>query len=296
MVMGAAAFLADQAAYQEIFDNAFMEAPSTMDRVAMVVPSKNAVERFAWTKVLPSMREWIGPRQLKSMAMDTTTVVARKWEGTISLEVSDIEDDSTGMFRLAVQGLGEVARANRDQQVWDYLTGDAWTVNGYDGVPLFSAAHPTSLGGVQANTAAAVALAEGTFETAWLRFAQRTNDEGRVLGIQPDLLVCGPQNRVRAETILLQQYQATGETNLNYRRCDLLVDPHITGTHWFLVSTRRAIKPIVFTARYAAPQFAALDQPSQDTVFLSDEVVYGAKDRFGVDSALWHFIDGNEGA
>jgi len=53
------------------------------------------------------------------------------------------------------------------------------------------------------------------------------SDEGRPLGIRPNLLVCGPGNQAAAEGLLKAQFLANGATNINFQAVDLLVVDHL---------------------------------------------------------------------
>jgi len=56
----------------------------------------------------------------------------------------------------------------------------------------------------------------------------RTDDEGRKLGVMPNLLVCGPTNRAAARALLEVPTLAGGAANPNYKAAELLVTPYLT--------------------------------------------------------------------
>ena len=58
------------------------------------------------------------------------------------------------------------------------------------------------------------------------------------------------------------------------------------GDAWYLLSTNRPIKPIIFQQR-KKPQFVALDNPEDDRVFHNKEFVYGVDSRGNVGFGLW---------
>ncbi len=51
------------------------------------------------------------------------------------------------------------------------------------------------------------------------------SDEGRPLGISPNLLVVGPSNRAAAKKVIDAENKAQGETNTNYKAVEVLVVP-----------------------------------------------------------------------
>jgi phage major head subunit gpT-like protein len=50
-----------------------MEAMAYADKIAMTVPSVSKDESYGWLGQFPSMREWIGPRQVKNLAANECT-------------------------------------------------------------------------------------------------------------------------------------------------------------------------------------------------------------------------------
>lgn len=59
-----------------------------------------------------------------------------------------------------------------------------------------------------------------------------------------------------------------------------------SGTPWFLMNTRRALKPIIYQDR-EKPTFVAKDDPSSDHVFNNKEFIYGSECRCNVGFGLW---------
>lgn len=69
------------------------------------------------------------------------------------------------------------------------------------------------------------ALNAANFEAAYDAMGNFKGDGQRKLGILADTLVVGLANRSAAEAILLKQVLATGESNTNYKRVELIVTP-----------------------------------------------------------------------
>ena len=53
------------------------------------------------------------------------------------------------------------------------------------------------------------------------------SEEGRTLGISPNILVVGPSNRAAARALIENEKNASGATNTNYKEVDLLVVPEL---------------------------------------------------------------------
>jgi len=54
------------------------------------------------------------------------------------------------------------------------------------------------------------------------------SDEGRPLGIQPNLLVVGPSNRAAGKALIEAETLASGASNTNFKAVELYVCPWLT--------------------------------------------------------------------
>ena len=68
-------------------------------------------------------------------------------------------------------------------------------------------------------------LTIANFEAAFKAMEKFKGDGNRKLGITPDLLVCGPDNRSAAEALLKANQNANGASNINYNKVKLIVTP-----------------------------------------------------------------------
>ncbi len=66
------------------------------------------------------------------------------------------------------------------------------------------------------------------FTAAYKAMLKMKGDGGRMLGITPDLLVCGPDNQAAFEAILKAQQNAAGASNTNYNKVRLQVTPWLS--------------------------------------------------------------------
>lgn len=62
---------------------------------------------------------------------------------------------------------------------------------------------------------------------------------------------------------------------------------------WFLLDTRRALKPLIYQERKKA-EFIAKDDPSDDRVFMRNEYVYGVDSRGNVGFGFWQMAFGSK--
>jgi phage major head subunit gpT-like protein len=125
------------------------------------------------------------------------------------------------------------------------------------------------------------------------------DDRGRPMGIMPDTLLVGPSLQWLAmellESPVVVQINTTGNytpyRNVLQGKLRLIVSPYIAGDHaekWFLLDTSRAVRAVILQERRDVPvEFAALDRPTNESVFMRDLVFYGIRARYGVGYGLW---------
>jgi phage major head subunit gpT-like protein len=115
----------------------------------------------------------------------------------------------------------------------------------------------------------------------------------------PDTLLVGPSLQWLAmellESPVVVQINTTGNytpyRNVLQGKLRLIVSPYIAGDHaekWFLLDTSRAVRAVILQERRDVPvEFAALDRPTTESVFMRDLVFYGIRARYGVGYGLW---------
>ncbi len=70
-----------------------------------------------------------------------------------------------------------------------------------------------------------------------------------------------------------------------------LIEEHYTGPAWYLLDTSRAIKPLIYQTR-KAPQFVAMNQEEDESVFMRGEYRYGVDLRCNVGYGFWQMAFG----
>ncbi|WP_143869885.1 Mu-like prophage major head subunit gpT family protein [Catenovulum sediminis] len=68
-------------------------------------------------------------------------------------------------------------------------------------------------------------LDEDNFNSAMETMMGYKSDQGRKLGVMPNLLVVGPKNRAKAKKVIEAENKAQGESNTNYKAVEVLVVP-----------------------------------------------------------------------
>jgi phage major head subunit gpT-like protein len=136
-----------QNGFNTTFNNAFSEAQSDYDKVAMTTKSIHAAETYGWMGKTTAFREWLGDRVIQNLAASDYTIKNKKFENTIGVDRDDIEDDSFGVYTPMIAQLGNDAKTHPDTLIFDLLK-NGFTNPCYDGQYFFDTDHPVGSGTV----------------------------------------------------------------------------------------------------------------------------------------------------
>jgi phage major head subunit gpT-like protein len=145
MIINQASLQAVYRGFQTIFNEAFANVRTSYEKLAMVVPSSVREETYAWLGAFPKMREWVGERQIKNLALQSYTIKNKDWEATVEVDRNDVEDDAIGVYRPIVAELGRAAAQHPDELVAGLLAG-GFSAACYDGQSFFDTDHPVGSG------------------------------------------------------------------------------------------------------------------------------------------------------
>lgn len=135
----AALFKGYRAEYQKALDAALQE--TQWKKVATLVPSGTAGNIYPWLGQFPGLREWIGERLLKNMAAHGYTIENKKYEGTVTIGRTLVEDDQAGVFLPMFNEMGRAAAYHPESLVFELLKAGL-TTECYDGQNYFDTEHP----------------------------------------------------------------------------------------------------------------------------------------------------------
>lgn len=284
------------------FNAGLAAAPNNWKDIAKLISSDGASNTYAWLSQFPAFREWVGARLHKMLSENAFAVVNRKFENTIDVQRTAIEDDNFGHYGTIAESYGQAVIDMQNDLCFQALKAGFSSVC-YDGQFFFDVDHPVypnedgtgvavmtsnvqapagvvealepwvllcteraasplylqerikpqfealtsannttvfeqdvySFGGRWRGAAAygfwqcaygsKSALDAASFEAAYKAMMKTKGDGNRLLGITPDLLVCGPDNQSAAETLLKALQNANGASNINYNKVKLLVTP-----------------------------------------------------------------------
>jgi phage major head subunit gpT-like protein len=288
------------------FQSSLVSQVTFWDKVATKIVSTSEQTVYGWMDYVPQLRLWLGERYVKNLVARTQTVVNNLYEATLEIPRTKLEDDQFGLYSMHAQMLGREAAIWPDRQIATTIIG-AGTGNSYDGVPFFSASHPTdpsgSVAGTQSNLFG-LALTAANFQTvrATMRaYLGRDNQPIGVLQSGRGTLMVGPALEGAARQLLQAEYlsptagyglAASGAptSNVWMGSADLIVNPYITSaTAWYYMDLNFPIKPFIWQVRQE-PQFVQRTDPGTDVVFERDVYQYGVRARAAASTSLWWLI------
>lgn len=279
--------------FNTLFNKAFSEVSPQYTRVATVCPSTTDMETYAWLGDLPGMREWIGDREIQNLSGSAYTIRNKDFEATVSIPRDAIEDDKIGLYSPSIQMLGQAAAQHPDELVFGLLR-DGFKEKCYDGKTFFATDHPVGKKTVSNKGTAKLSL--DSYIAARAAVMGITNSKGRPLRLVPDLLVVPPALEGTARSIVMSEF-INGTANTMKGTAEVLVVPELAGqdTTWYLLCTKRPIKPLIFQER-KKPKFVAKTNETDDNVFFAKSYLYGADSRDNAGFGFWQMAYGSDGS
>ncbi|MDI6827248.1 MAG: Mu-like prophage major head subunit gpT family protein [Armatimonadota bacterium] len=287
-----------EAGLRAVFFDAYEAYSGDWERIATVVPSENDTEKYAWLGATPRMREFKDERIPASLLEHDYSIKNKTWEASIAVDRAALEDDQYGQIRLRIQGLADEARRHQEEMVFSLLK-DGFNTLCYDGQYFFDTDHSVGESGTQANKGTS-ALSAASLQAAFSAMMKFKDDRGKPMGIVPDTLVVPPDLKWTAMELLQSVYatdevagKTEGRKNVLKGSLGLIVSPYLSDSNdWFLLCTKRAIKPIIFQSRIPI-EFSALEGNSENG-FMRDKYVYGVRARYNVGFGLWQLAYGSQ--
>ena len=257
------------------------------EKFAMTVNSSTALNRYPVMLMTGAMREWVGERVVNELSGKSVDVVNRDFEHTEGILRNDLEDDNFGFFAPLFEGIGAEAG-----NLWGRLASEALETPGNwaDGAAFFGS---RKIGKATINNAVSGALTVANYETARSRMMGFTAADGKTpLGLVPNLLVVPPSLESTAKTIFKTDLVASGGStvsNIHKDEVEILLDPFLTGSDWYLMCTSRGLKPLVVQKRKAG-SLQRWDKDSDECVKNHRRYEYGIDHRGAAAAIAPHLI------
>lgn len=109
--------------------------------IALVTKSNTAETGYPFLGQMPGLREWLGERRIKQLAVHGFSIKNRKFEETIGVRRTDIEDDVAGVYTPMFEELGRDAARHPDKLIFE-LVAAGFVTACYDNQNFFDTDHP----------------------------------------------------------------------------------------------------------------------------------------------------------
>jgi len=143
MIINGATLVMLRQAYNAAFKKGFSSfGEKELDhmKVATVIMSTTASNVYSWLGHFPSLRQWIGDRQIKNLSQHSYTVTNAPYELTVGVDRDHIEDDQYGIYSVMMEDMGQSMQVHPSEVVFTLLLAGASTVC-YDGQYFFDTDH-----------------------------------------------------------------------------------------------------------------------------------------------------------
>lgn len=269
-----AALAATATSFDTRFQAAVGSAVAIWNKIASLIPSNGSSTVHAIMNSIPRAREWLGERVVHNLASAAYELKNKSYEDTIGVKREAFEDDSLGVYNPALDMLGQQAALWPDDLVLAALKAGATSIC-HDGQYFFDTDHAAGPGKTQSNKFT-LALTSDNFASVRTAMRSFVGEDGRNLGVQPNLLVVPPALEMTARAILMNEKLANGADNPTRGMAELLVVNDLAGadTTWYLLDVSKPIKPLIFQQR-KAPHFDSLTDPTSENVFKHREFLFG---------------------
>ncbi len=277
------------------------------------VNSKTREEVYPWLGDLPQVREWLGPRQARTLASGDFSIVNKKWESTIGVARDDIEDNQIDGVKIRISEMASKMAAFPESLVWNFILGALSSAAApylcYDGQGFFDTDHPAPDGGSVQSNKVTVALTSANLWTGIQTMMMFRDMNNEPMGIIPNILAVEPCLAELAIKLCESEYHAdTAVANIGQSKNALtnfkikpMVVPQLYSTttvanaNWVLLCTKHPVKPVIFQQRREV-EFAAQDTPASDGAFEQEMYYYGTSMRGNVGAGPWFLAYGSTGA
>lgn len=123
------------------FNAGLAASPDNWKQVAKLINSDGKSNTYAWLSQFPAFREWVGARLHKTLSEKAYTVVNRKFENTIDVLRTDIEDDNFGQYGGIAESFGQAVVDMKNDLIFQALQA-GFTSLCYDDQFFFDVDHP----------------------------------------------------------------------------------------------------------------------------------------------------------
>jgi len=291
MVINQSALATIYTGFSMVFNKTFEGVTAQYPKIATVVPSSTKSQEYKWLGNMPMLRKWVGDRQVQNLEAHSYTIQNEKFEGTVGVDIDDIEDDALGVYPILIEQLAQSAAIFPDELCFGLLS-KGFGNKCYDGAPFFG---EHKIGKRTLNNLGHKKFSAESYQEARSSMMSIVDENKKSLKIMPNLLVIPPQLEGEAKKVLLADI-INATTNVNKNSAEILVSHELADnpTAWFLLDTSKPLKPIIFQER-KKPALASLDKATDSNVFMNGQALYGVDTRCNAGYGFWQMAYGSDG-
>jgi phage major head subunit gpT-like protein len=266
-------------------------AASWLRLIASLFETDQPQEDYPWLADAPRIEKWEGQRTRQQLADYGVVLVNDKYEGTIEVELDDLDRDKTGQIDIRAGELGDKAAALPQRILTELIEAGASGL-AYDGVAFFADSHSVGASGtidnnLGASAAAPAAPTVAEMSTAILASIEAMMGFGDTAGdprneFATEFTVMVP-TKYMAATIgaLSNEFSAASTSNTLIAaqrdiRINRIVNPRLTASNniFYTFRSDARIRPFIWQDELS--EFRTLGRDS-DFAFMNDSILFGAK-------------------
>lgn len=173
---------------------------------------------------------------------DTVVYTHKEFAKGFMVERKFMDDEKYGVIQKMTKDLARAGRYKVETDAISVLN-NAFTVNGYDGVPLFSAAHPLADSTAKGNNLITGALSDVALKNALTLGRKQVDEAGKIIQMKFDTLVVPPALEFLAQELMKSTGKTGGDLNdinVLHNKFKIEVNDFLTSdTAWFLMDSNR---------------------------------------------------------
>lgn len=277
------------------FQNAQKTVPTFYKQIATETPSITEANVYPFLSMIPGLREWIGPRQVRNVAARGFTVVNKHWELTEAIDVDKFNDDTYGFYAQLMPMVAQQVAEFKDRRLAAVIEANTAC---WDGQNFFDTAHPVDPDRSSLGTQSNKLVGSGydisgnsgdplvAYGAAKAAMALWKREDGQQLGVIPDTIMVHPNEEKYALQLAkaittaqqINSNSGAGVSNVFAGSLNVLVNPYLTvtsGKPWYLLCTKRGIMPFLWQTRQEA-QIVSRTALTDQNVWSLRQFEYGA--------------------
>ncbi len=221
--------------------------------LATTVPSGAASEKYGWLGDVPVVKEWIGEKTAESIEDYDYTILNKDWYNAVEIDRNELDDDQMGIILPRIQMLAQSLAWYKTEMI-ENLVVNGITNLAYDGAAFF-ANRTAPNDNLLAGTGPSQAQIKADINTARIAMMRFTSDQGRVMRLRGNVIVCPPEMEGDFLEVVTSQTPPTATNNGVANPVRTWIDqvislPALTDVNdWYMFATQYPLKPFIFQDR-----------------------------------------------